>query len=202
MDGLRGNWIGICCGPFSEIVRAGGVSRTADRLCMKQPSVSLALKRLEQSLGVVLCTRGPGGFELTEEGVFLSGICDRMNKMVSGIPPQLASMRREVFGQIRLHVISGMVNSTFDRAIEFFHRRYPKVEIAIEVSTWDAIRRSLIRHEADIGVAPACYSQNQLLYRPLFRERHRPYCGRPPALRVWSLCFRSSRARLHLDRCG
>ena len=162
---------------FSEIVKAGGVSRAADRLCLKQPTVSLALKRLEETLGMVLCKRGPGGFELTDAGALVSETCGRMIEMVDGIPLSVANMRAELRGRIRLQVISGMVNTVFDQAIAAFHGQFPRVEIAIEVSTWDAIGRSLLRHEADIGVAPARFFHAELTYQSLFLERHRPYCG-------------------------
>ena len=167
---------------FSEIARAGGVSRAADRLCLKQPTLSLALKRLEETLGVVLCKRGPGGFQLTDAGALLSETCDRMNEMVRAIPLRIANLRTEVHGRIRLQVISGIVNGVFDEAIAHFHSQFPRVEIAIEVSTWDAVRRALLRNEADLGVAPARFFHPELQYQPLFRERHRPYCGRPHPL--------------------
>jgi LysR family transcriptional regulator, transcriptional activator for bauABCD operon len=163
---------------FSEIVKAGGVSRAADRLCLKQPTLSLALKRLEETLGLVLCRRGPGGFELTDAGVLISETCDRMSEMVSAIPLRVANMRAEVRGRVRLTVIRGMVNEVFDQGVGEFHRQFPRVEIVVEVSTWDAIAQALLRHEADIGVAPARFLHPELHYQPLFRERHRPYCGR------------------------
>src|SRR5579862_266654 len=53
---------------FYEIVRAGSVSAAARRLNTHQPGLSLALKRLEEQVGVTLCRRSAQGVELTPAG--------------------------------------------------------------------------------------------------------------------------------------
>ena len=53
---------------FIAIVQEGGITAAADRLLLKQPSVSNALKRLETSLGKRLVDRGPSHFRVTDAG--------------------------------------------------------------------------------------------------------------------------------------
>jgi DNA-binding transcriptional LysR family regulator len=162
---------------FHEIVREGGLSSAAQQIGRKQPAVSLALKRLESRLNVVLCRRGPGGFELTDEGQLVAELCGRMTAMVAQLPNRIANLTEDVRGRIRVQIISSLVSASLDVAIFDFHRRYPGVEIVMDVATWDAVGRSLRRGEIDVGVAPARLFHRDLSYDLLFREIHRPYCG-------------------------
>ena len=163
---------------FNAIVEAGGVSPAARVLNRKQPAVSLALKRLEAEVGAKLCQRGPGGFRLTDAGRRVAEIAAGLERGVTELPPSLSDAAREVRGRVRLQLISNVVSPALDRALAGFHARHPEVEFVIEVDTWDAIGRALLRGEADIGLAPARFQHAQLRYDTLFREVQRPYCGR------------------------
>ena len=163
---------------FNAIVEAGGVSAAARSLKRQQPAISLALKRLESEIGARLCHRGPGGFRLTDAGRRVAEIAAGLDRGVSSLPPRLEDAGRDLRGRVRLQLISNVVHPVLDRALAAFHGRHPAVELVIEVATWDAIGRKLLRGEADIGVAPARFQHAQLRYDLLFREVHRPYCGR------------------------
>jgi len=163
---------------FNAIVEAGGVSPAARVLGRKQPAISLALKRLEGEVGGRLCQRGPGGFRLTDLGRRVAETAAGLELGVAELPPVLAEGVRDLRGRVRLQLISNVVSPAFDRALAGFHARHPGVELAIEVDTWDAIGHKLLRGEADVGVAPARFQHAELRYDLLFREVHRPYCGR------------------------
>lgn len=163
---------------FREIVRAGGVTRAGRELVRKQPALSLALKRLESQCGMVLCRRGPGGFELTDEGQIVAAACEHVLTHIGQIPNSLAGPAEEVRGRVRIQLISSIVNPHLDDAIAEFHRRYPWIEIVIDVATWGDVVNALMRNEIDIGLAPARFHRAELRYDLLFHEIHRPYCGR------------------------
>ena len=85
---------------FHEIAQAGGVSRAARELSRKQPAISLSLQRLEDHLGVTLCRRGPGGFDLTDEGELVAEICRSMAGLVSGMPNRVADIAEDLHGRV------------------------------------------------------------------------------------------------------
>ncbi len=165
-----------------EIVKAGGVTRAGRAMSRKQPAVSLALKRLERSLGVRLCSRGRGGFSLTDEGALVAEVCDRISLLIDQLPNRLANVEQDVRGHVRLHMVSNIVCPRLDRAIARFHALYPNVEIAIEVAAWETVASMLLSGAADIGVGPARFQRADLRYELLFEELHRLYCGRPHPL--------------------
>jgi DNA-binding transcriptional LysR family regulator len=163
---------------FHEIVQAAGISEAARRTSRKQPALSMALRRLEDHLGAKLCRRGPGGFALTHEGEVLAELCEGFQESVREIPASIRHMSAELHGRVRIQLISNLIDPAIDRAIETFHQSHGGVEIFVSVTTWDVVKRSILRNEVEIGIAPAHHKDPQLHYELLFREIYRPYCGR------------------------
>jgi DNA-binding transcriptional LysR family regulator len=163
---------------FSIIVESGGVTAAADLLGRKQPSVSLALKRLEDQLNVRLCERGPSGFELTNEGRALADTCSELKSLIGGVPDTIADTYNVVSGPVRIRMISNVVSRMFDDVLVAFHRKCPNAELIVDIASWSDVINSLLRQEIDIGVAPARSKRADLIYHPLLCEIHRPYCGR------------------------
>ncbi|MGI9301708.1 MAG: LysR family transcriptional regulator [Gammaproteobacteria bacterium] len=167
---------------YMEIVRAGGITQAAQGLFKKQPTVSIALRRLEEAVGAQLCHRGPRGIVLTDAGQLLAETGADIEQLIQNLPNYIAGAGTDVRGRVRMQVISNIVNSTLDEAIAAFNESYPHVEIDIEVVTWETVGRALLRGDTDVSVAPARFRHTALSYDLLFKEVHRPYCGRPHKL--------------------
>jgi DNA-binding transcriptional LysR family regulator len=105
---------------FHEIAVARGVSRAADSMARQQPAVSNALKRLEDCTGVVLCRRGPSGFELTDEGRAVAEICAMVQTQIGRIPGRIEEATAVLGGQLRLVMVQSLVCSVLDRPISAF----------------------------------------------------------------------------------
>ena len=162
---------------FHEIVEAQGVSRAGRALRRKQPALSLALKRLETALDVKLCRRGPGGFELTDEGMLVAETCSSLNTLVGNVPRKLSNLTEDLSGRLSIQVISSLVCERFDAAIARFHDQHPNVEIFIDIAPWDSVVAALLRDKIDVGVATAQTLRTDLSYDFLFDETHGAYCG-------------------------
>ena len=113
---------------FDAVCREGGISPAAEAVGLSQPAVSLAIKKLEATVGVVLFQRGYGGSELTREGTLLQL---RVVRMLEQIEAAVAAMpagargrqsragamcRRLTDSQIRCHVAIADVGSAAEAA--------------------------------------------------------------------------------------
>jgi DNA-binding transcriptional LysR family regulator len=96
---------------FITVAREGTVSRAAAQLNLTQPAVSLQLKGLEESTGLQLFNRTPGGFTLTEAGASLLPLA---HKVVAA-----SSEFRELADQLkeapRDTVLTGYMSNRIDR---------------------------------------------------------------------------------------
>jgi len=98
--------------------------------------------------------------------------------MVRSVPKRLGNLSEEIRGRISIQIISSLVCERFDAAISRFHNRHAKVEILIDITTWDSVAAALLRDEIDIGVASAQTLRSDLRYEFLFDELHNIYCGK------------------------
>ncbi|WP_375403933.1 LysR family transcriptional regulator [uncultured Sphingomonas sp.] len=163
---------------FVEIVRAGGVGAAARRLNRQQPSISAALRRLEDQVGVQLLVRSSTGVEMTAAGEALMRLCEEMLETARMVPHQIAQASRRVRGIVRVQLISAVISDELDEAIASFHRRNPDIHIEMRISPWRAVLEALERGEVEIGIGYDSNVRPGLVYEPLFVERQQLYCSR------------------------
>lgn len=163
---------------FVDIVRAGGIGAAARQLNKQQPSISAALKRLEDHVGTTLLHRSASGVEMTSAGKAMMALCEDMLESARLMPHQIAQAIRRVEGVVRIQIMSGIVSTAFDEAISSFHRRNPDIQIQIRVSPWRQVLDALEHGEVEIGIGYDGGVRGGLVYEPLFVERQQLYCAR------------------------
>src|SRR5207342_2548680 len=90
---------------FITVAREGTVSRAATLMHLTQPAVSLQLKALEESVGLQLFNRTPGGFTLTEAGAALLPLAHKAVSASSDFRTVAASLRESQRGTLRVGTI-------------------------------------------------------------------------------------------------
>jgi LysR family transcriptional regulator, transcriptional activator for bauABCD operon len=163
---------------FHEIVRCGSISGAARALNRQQPSISGALKRLEDHLETELCVRGSHGIELTPAGRAVHAHCEQLLVHVRAVPHDVAKAVGMVEGIITIRTISNLVSPELDAALERFHSQHPGVELKLEVAPWRSVVRSLIEGDVELGIACDDAMSSELRYEPLMRETQQVYCHR------------------------
>ncbi|MBB6124056.1 LysR family transcriptional regulator [Sphingobium subterraneum] len=163
---------------FVDIVRAGGIGAAARQLNRQQPSISAALKRLEDHVGATLLLRTATGVEMTAAGKAMMTLCEDMLESARMMPHHIAQATKQVEGIVRIQIISGLISAEFDEAIASFHRRNPAIHIEIRVSPWRQVLDALEQGEVEIGVGYDHSVRGSLMYEPLLVERQQLYCSR------------------------
>jgi LysR family transcriptional regulator, transcriptional activator for bauABCD operon len=163
---------------FVDIVRAGGIGAAARQLNRQQPSISAALKRLEDHVGATLLLRTANGVEMTMAGKAMMALCEDMLEAARMVPHQVAQATKRVEGIVRIQIISGLVSAQFDEAIASFHRRNPDIHIEIHVSSWRGVLNAIEQGDVEIGVGYDSNVRGSLMYEPLLIERQQLYCSR------------------------
>jgi len=163
---------------FVDIVRAGGIGAAARQLNRQQPSISAALKRLEEHVGATLLQRTATGVEMTAAGKAMIALCEDMLEAARMVPHQIAQATKRVEGIVRIQIVSGLVSAELDEAIASFHRRNPAIHIEIRVSPWRQVLDALEQGEVEIGVGYDNSVRGTLMYEPLLVEGQQLYCSR------------------------
>ncbi|MGQ3214069.1 LysR family transcriptional regulator [Shinella sp.] len=162
---------------FVVVVEEGSITRAANRLLLQQPAVSMALKRLEQSVDHRLIDRSPGRFELTEAGERLHALCHDIFSAIVRLPEAMEPSGGDIAGHITLHSVSHALNPAWDRAIADFFRLHPRVTVGVTVETTTDVIRSVERGVATLGLSDGIIPEG-LDRVPFCYERYALYCGR------------------------
>ena len=163
---------------FLEIVRAGGIGAAARASGKQQPSISAALKRLEDQLGTRLFDRSTAGVRITPAGRALQALCEDMFEHVRMAQHQVAQAAKRVGGIVRIKLISSVICPEFDEAIGSFHRRHPGIAIDLGVSAWRGVLEALASGEVEVGIGYEGAAGPELVYEPMFVETQQLYCAR------------------------
>lgn len=136
---------------FSEVAQSLSLSRASQRLGVSQPSLSLAMKRLENSFGVDLLVRHKQGVTLTPAGM----------KLLAQVKPLLQHWANTKIDAIDAHyAVQGKVSigcrSSLTLYLGHFLQdlmlRYPKLEIVFKFQSSLETTNDVIQSGLDIGV--------------------------------------------------
>lgn len=163
---------------FMVVVEQQGISKAADFLGLKQPTISNALKRLEDTVGHKLIERNPNRFQVTQSGNILYSECSTIFGSVSQLPALLDTQEDQITGHISIVTTSHVVSPHFDTVLESFSARHPKVTYSIAVAESGDVIGRIRQNRASFGICLLRDVPPNLSARVLFREYFGLYCGR------------------------
>ncbi|TNF18390.1 MAG: LysR family transcriptional regulator [Rhodobacteraceae bacterium] len=166
---------------FCAVVEHGGFGGAQAVLGASQSVISTHLKDLEVKLGLTLCSRGRGGFAVTEKGEEVYAEAKRLLAAVELCEANLGTLRRVLTGHLRL----GLVDSEADnpdlplhRAIRRFRDVAGDVRLTLEVGTPEFLGKALQTGDIHAAIGPFPNRQPNITYWPFYVEEHGLYCGR------------------------
>ena len=162
---------------YVVVVQEGSVTGAANRLLLQQPAVSMALRRLEETIGHRLIDRRPGYFEMTEAGRKVYLQAREIFGAVVRLPDLTAETGIDISGHVSVYTISNALNPAWDAMLERFFREHPGASVSFTVETTANVIRAVERKVATLGLCDGVIPE--LMSRTLFaRERHGLFCGR------------------------
>lgn len=143
-------------------------SAAARALHTVQSNVSTHVARLEQELGSQLIDRARG--ELTAEGEIVADRARRILGELRSIEHDLASMRDEVSGHVRLGIIGTTARWLAAPLLESLAERHPRIDVVIIEATTTSLLPQLISERLDAAVVNLPVDDPDVDIRSLFTE--------------------------------
>src|SRR5690606_4189663 len=107
------------------------LTKAAQNLHMTQPSVSYAIKQLEEALGMALFVRLPKGVQLTHEGrALFEHVSAAFNQLESG-ERQIKLMKQFEDGVVRIGANGAAIKHILLPRLDEFHSKYPQIRIRL-----------------------------------------------------------------------
>ncbi|MBR0779977.1 LysR family transcriptional regulator [Bradyrhizobium iriomotense] len=162
---------------FLVIVEERSITKAADRLFVRQPSVTAALQKLEETLGCQLIQRDSRRFVLTVQGEALRQECAEIFLRVERIGERLSTKEDDLTGQVRILTVTNLAVPQLDQALRQMRRRHPSITMRIDVANSQDIVRAIAQKQAPFGFCLLSKPLAGLDCKFVLREKFGIYCG-------------------------
>jgi DNA-binding transcriptional LysR family regulator len=135
---------------FTTVVRAGGVTRAAERLNRVQSNVTTRIRQLEGELGVALFVREGKRLHLAPAGQVLLGYADRLLALAD--EARTAVQDQQPRGLLRLGAMESTAAVRLPGPLSEYHRRYPDVTIELRTGNPHLLARAILAGDLDAAL--------------------------------------------------
>jgi LysR family hydrogen peroxide-inducible transcriptional activator len=165
------------------VVRQRHFGRAAEACHVAQPTLSVAIKKLEEELGVMLFERGGGGeVTVTPAGERVAEQAARIFELVDGIKDLAAGARDDLVGSLRLGAIYTIAPYLLPGLIPLLHRMAPEMPLLLEENYTRVLTEKLRKGELDAMIIATPVEEPGILSLPLYDE---PFLVALPGEHPW-----------------
>lgn len=156
---------------FIEISNTLNLSHTAKRIGISQPSLTLAIKRLEQAIGTELFIRSKNGVSLTKAGNRLLSHAKQLLQLWDSVKSESLASHYEIQGNFTLGVHPSVALYTLSSFLPKLLMDYPKLEIQLKHDLSRKILEGVINLSIDIGLIVNPIKHPDLIIQKLYDDK-------------------------------
>lgn len=136
---------------FDAIARLGSFTRAAEELYMAQPTVSIQIKKLSETVGLPLFEQVGKKIHLTDAGRELHGAVQDIFRRLEAAETRFSDLRGLRAGRLRL-AVAGAAKYFAPRLLGEFCERHPGIEVSLHVTNEDGLLARLQSNLDDIYI--------------------------------------------------
>jgi LysR family transcriptional regulator, low CO2-responsive transcriptional regulator len=136
---------------FHEVIRHGSYTRAAEELNLAQPTVSVQIRKLTETVGMPLLEQVGKRVQATEAGRALHAACEDIFETLSSMEDRLSDLRGLKSGS--LHIATGSMGACLaPRLLAEFMKAQPGIEIALQIKSRKELLDRLARNMDDLYI--------------------------------------------------
>jgi DNA-binding transcriptional LysR family regulator len=137
---------------FQMVAKTSNITRAAEQLHVSQSTVTLAIQKLEDELGVFLFDRSQKQFSLTAEGhAFVQKVSNSLNMLQDGVA-EINNYRLLKKGTLKVGVPPMIGSYLFPEILAGFRKYYPQLHLSTVEEGSLNIRQLLKTGDLDLGI--------------------------------------------------
>jgi LysR family transcriptional regulator, hydrogen peroxide-inducible genes activator len=164
------------------LARERHFGRAAEVCCVSQPTLSVAVKKLEEELGIALFERAKNDVAVTPVGARIVEQAQRVLAEMGGIKDIAEQAKDPLVGTLRLGAIYTVGPYLFPHLIPILHDRAPRMPLVIEENYTARLRERLLQGELDAIIVCQPFEEPGIVTLPLYDE---PFVAMVPAGHAW-----------------
>ncbi len=166
---------------FSEVAEHLSFTKASQTLHVTQPSISKAVKNLEDELGVPLFYRSSKQLELTDAGKAVLINARKVLEAFNSLTGELTDIMELKRGEVRIGIPPIIGAAFFSKLISHYKERFPLVKITLTEVGTKKIKQGVDEGSLDIGLICTFPTQNsnfeiiKVLKDPLMLVLHKDH---------------------------
>lgn len=152
---------------FLEVATAGSLTRAAERLGVSQPSVTVAMQRLERRVGVPLLVRSKQGVSLTRPGQLLATRAQGLVGEWEALARTVSDEAEEPQGRLTIGCHVTVARHWLPRLLPPVLSRWPRLEVHVVHELSRRVNDLVAAHELDLGLVVNPLRHPDLVIREL-----------------------------------
>lgn len=138
---------------YLMICECKNISRAAELLGISQPSLSIAIKRLENLAQVPLLVRSPTGVECTKAGMVFREKASELLKLWQNLSSDIQQKQDVLSGSYSIGAHSSLAVKILPHIFSKLMKQYPELELKLEHGLSRLITEQVIDFQLDFAVA-------------------------------------------------
>ncbi|WP_300454757.1 LysR substrate-binding domain-containing protein [Accumulibacter sp.] len=155
------------------LARERHFGRAAEKCHVSQPTLSVALKKVEQRFGVVLFERSSADVRLTTIGEQIARQAERVLEEAERLREVVTQGKDPLQGPLRLGVIYTIAPYLLPRLIPALHARAPRMPLFLQENFTVSLAAQLRRGDLDAIVVALPFAEPGVVSRVVYREPFR-----------------------------
>jgi DNA-binding transcriptional LysR family regulator len=156
---------------FARIAELGSFTAAARELHVSQPSLSVAVRKLEESLGASLLHRSRHGVTLTRAGEILLEHTRQADRALEAAKDELLALETEPRGRFTVGAHESLAAYLLPRFMARFLEKFPRVEIALWNGNSRDVEQAVVERRLDVGLVVNPLRHADCVVHELFRDR-------------------------------
>lgn len=136
---------------FEAVARLGNYTRAGEELFMAQPTVSVHIKKLTDTIGAPLIEQVGRRLYLTEVGTTLYAACREMFGTLDNLAGSLASLSDLETGRLQL-AVSTTAKHFAPRLLVEFAQSFPKLNVSLQIHNRQTLIERLAANKDDLYI--------------------------------------------------
>ncbi|RFP05753.1 hypothetical protein BFX83_07925 [Komagataeibacter xylinus] len=165
---------------FQTVVESGGLSAAEMTLGIGRSTISTYLSDLETRLGFRLCSRGRGGFSLTDRGRSVYQSTQTLMASIVSFQSDLSHLHTDVRGPLSVAMVDNLIWDQNFRIVNIFRSIAPllkDVDLQLHVLSPQDVERAVMDGTAEVGITPSVSESRNLNRKKIFTEDSLLYCS-------------------------
>jgi LysR family hydrogen peroxide-inducible transcriptional activator len=165
------------------VAREKHFGHAAEACFVAQPTLSVAIKKLEDELGVPIFERGGSEISTTPLGAQIVAQAERVLEQTAAIREIAKQNKDPLTGQLRLGVIYTVAPYLLPQLVRNMIERVPQMPLVLQENFTVKLLEMLRQGELDAAIMAQPFPQQGLLVQPLYDE---PFVVAMPSSHPWA----------------